>query len=374
MNKGKARLSPLPYIKHNKRRTGVLLISLAMFFLMIYSFGYLLGCTIEPFENNMYGAFSRYTLFVSRIEVGDYETTEEWNEIITPLLEEQRDRAREDLNIQDVFVVRRGYTKIYTVMGESYADVFFFDSEEEMQRFGDHMGATLVSGRMPQNPGEIVVDTMLYKNSGEDLLKSLGDGHVIVGQVECPYYVAFGSPLGIENNAMLMTIHEDKDANIVERLTDMGWDISYYDDYESSFEQFHEVTDSLSDIKIMVTSVAGVILGICVIVVLSIHIRDRHEELCLFNSIGFSSYEIYLLMLKELLICFTASIAVGVLLSFIAVAAMNHFLMEPMGLYIPLIRITDAKMAVLMLAAIFGFCQIPVFLQIRTINTVDQIE
>ena len=53
---------------------------------------------------------------------------------------------------------------------------------------------------------------------------------------------------------------------------------------------------------------------------------------------------------------------------------MDKFLIDPMGLYVPLIRPGDEQKVLLMLIAIFGLCQIPLFLQIRAINTVDQIE
>ena len=110
------------------------------------------------------------------------------------------------------------------------------------------------------------------------------------------------------------------------------------------------------------------------LVVLSIHIRDRHEEWCLFNSIGFSSFDIYILAVKEILICFGAAILLGGILSALAVTGLNTFMIDPMGLYVHIIRPGDAQKVILMLIAIFGLCQIPLFLQIRTINTVDQIE
>ncbi len=374
MSSNRARLSPFPYINHNKRRTGALVISLSMFAMMIYTLGYLLGCVMEPFENNMYGSYAKKTIFSASVDPGEYETTEEWNEKITPLIEEQRDRAREDLGTDDVFVVRVGNAKLKSIFGEAYTSVYYFDNGEDMQRFSDHMGAVLVSGRMPENPGEIVVDTMAYKNSGEELLSMLGDGHTIVGQVECPYYVLFGYPLKIENNINLIALHDDKDAGIIRKLEDKGWDLVYSQDYDSSFEQFHEMTDTLENIKIMITAISGGLLGICVLVVLSIHIRDRHEEWCLFNSIGFSSFEIYIMALKELLICFAAALFIGGILSAAAVLGMDKFLIDPMGLYVPLIRPGDEQKVLLMLIAIFGLCQIPLFLQIRAINTVDQIE
>jgi len=132
--------------------------------------------------------------------------------------------------------------------------------------------------------------------------------------------------------------------------------------------------ETLEDIKILITAISGTLLGICVLVVLSIHIRDRHEEWCLFNSIGFSSFEIYILAVKELLISFGGAVLIGCILSGLAVLGLGKFLIEPMGLYVPFIRPLDAQKVILMLIAIFGLCQIPLFLQIRTINTVDQIE
>ena len=374
MSSKRAKLSPLPYIKHNKRRTSALVISLSMFAMMIYTLGYLLGCVIEPFETNMYGVKAKMTLFCGRVDIGEYETTEEWNELVTPVMEDQRDRAKEVLGTDDVFVVRLGNVKLNTIFGEASTVVFYFDTEEEMNRYADHVGAHLVSGRMPENPGEIVVDTMAYKNAGEGLLSTLGEGHTIVGQVECPYYALFGYPLEIENNLSILALHDSADADVAKKLEAAGWDLVYYNDYESSSEQYCEMIETLEDIKILITAISGTLLGICVLVVLSIHIRDRHEEWCLFNSIGFSSFEIYILAVKELLISFGGAVLIGCILSGLAVLGLGKFLIEPMGLYVPFIRPLDAQKVILMLIAIFGLCQIPLFLQIRTINTVDQIE
>ena len=374
MRSKRARLSPFPYIRHNKRRTGALVISLSVFAMMIYTLGYLLGCVMEPFETNMYGSYAKRTTFCGRVDPGEYETTEEWNEKITPLLEEQRDRAREDLGTDEVYVVRMGSVMLNSIFGEVHTQVYYFDNEADMTSYADHMGAHLVSGRMPENPGEIVVDTMAYKNMGEGLLSSLGDGHTIVGQVECPYYVLFGYPLEIENNAGLMVLHDNENADIVKKLEAKGWDLVSYNDYYSEFEQFHEMIETLEDIKILITAISGTLLGICILVVLSIHIRDRHEEWCLFDSIGFSAFEIYSLAVKELLISFGAAILIGGILSALAVLGLDKFMIDPMGLYVPIIRPNDAQKVLLMLIAIFGLCQIPLFLQIRTINTVDQIE
>ena len=374
MSSKRAKLSPLPYINHNKRRTGALVISLSMFVMMIYTLGYLLGCVIEPFERNMYGAFEKYTVFCGPVDVGDYETTDEWYELAVPVMEEQRDKAREDLGTDKVYVIKIGRAELNTIFGQASASVYYFDSEDDMNSYADHMGAHLISGRMPEDPGEIVVDSLAYKNAGEDLLNHLGEGYKIVGQVECPYYALFGYPLEIENNLSILALHDSADADVVKKLEAAGWDLTYYKDYESSFEQYYEMIETLEDIKILTTAISGTLLGICVLVVLSIHIRDRHEEWCLFNSIGFSSFEIYILAVKELLISFGGAVLIGCILSGLAVLGLGKFLIEPMGLYVPFIRPLDAQKVILMLIAIFGLCQIPLFLQIRTINTVDQIE
>ncbi|MBO4241988.1 MAG: hypothetical protein J5883_01765 [Clostridiales bacterium] len=374
MKKEGSKLSPLPYLKHNRRRAASLIVSLGVFAMMIYALGYLLASTAEPFEQIVDGGYKRYTLFYRDIEIGEYETNEEWYEMARPAMDEECGEARADSGNDDIYVVRVGSAPINSVIGSSGVKVFYFDTQDEVERFGDHMGATLVSGRMPEAPGELLVDTNAYKNNGEHLLDYLSGSYKIVGQVESPYYLIYGIPMTIENNLMLMAFHEDESYSIKDILEDKGWSIDYLDDYKYESDASKDVIEDLNNIKVIFTAVAGSLLSICVLVVLGLHIRDRHEEWCLYNSIGFSVGEIYIMALKELLISFALAIAFGALVTGVLIGCLKAFLVDPMGLPLNPARPGDMKMVGIMLITVFALCQIPVFWQMRTITTVDEIE
>ncbi|MBR6253892.1 MAG: hypothetical protein IKR22_00510, partial [Clostridiales bacterium] len=64
------------------------------------------------------------------------------------------------------------------------------------------MDGKLLSGRMPEKPGEIVVEKKLLNNHRNDnnLLSYLGSKYKVVGSVESDYYLAFGITQPGEND------------------------------------------------------------------------------------------------------------------------------------------------------------------------------
>ncbi|MBR6881244.1 MAG: hypothetical protein IKN14_09240 [Clostridiales bacterium] len=373
MSKARATLSPIPYIKNNKRRTLTLIVSLGLFASMIYLFGYILASTSEPFYEGLSRAYERMTFVCENIELGEYETNEEWDALIRPVMEKSRDKARKDLGNDNVFIVRQTYAVMKGVMGQSGVPVTLFDNPSELKTYCDHMGMELTSGRMPQEPGELIVSNRLYRNSGDGLLSRLSGSYRIVGFADSPFYTFCGISLSVENNYMLVILHGEGD-DVVKKLEEKGWDLAYYSNFAQEKESFENETGYVDDIKAIFTSVGTSLLCICIMVILSIHIRDRHEEWCLYSSIGYPTGEIWLLATRELLICFAAGLAFGAVFTAGALALLDCFLMAPLGLSVTMIRPDDIILVLLMITAVFGLCQIPLFLQIRKITTVDEIE
>ena len=155
---------------------------------------------------------------------------------------------------------------------------------------------------------------------------------------------------------------------------DVATEFDSYNNGSIAVDASKDVIEDLNNIKVIFTAVAGSLLSICVLVVLGLHIRDRHEEWCLYNSIGFSVGEIYIMALKELLISFALAIAFGALATGVLIGCLKVFLVDPMGLPLNPVRPGDMKMVGIMLITVFALCQIPVFWQMRTITTVDEIE
>ena len=77
-----------------------------------------------------------------------------------------------------------------SVVGETTLPCYLMDNPEDVSRLLDYKGAELVSGRLPENPGEIVVDDKLWKNMGEKVLQNMSDRYSIVGHIESEYYLA----------------------------------------------------------------------------------------------------------------------------------------------------------------------------------------
>ncbi|MBO4637582.1 MAG: ABC transporter permease [Clostridiales bacterium] len=373
MKEKRTKLSPIPYLKNNKARTSVLVISLALFIFMTYVLGYLLGAITEPFNMVILGRFDRMTLATDEIDVGDYETAEEWDALIKPLMEQQRDGYREVLSNDNVFVVKLGFIKIRSIMGEASTMLFLFENTNDMEAYADFFDAKLVSGRMPQKAGEIVVDRLCLANNGDGINDGLGDSYTIVGEVDTSSYMAFGFPVDAENNYYEMILHEEGE-DVVSKLQAAGYSVDYYQNLSFRQNLYDNELGSLDGIKTLVSSVAAVLLGICLTVILSLHIRDRHEEWCLMNSIGFSVGEIYSMALRELLICFGGAFILGIAASLLGVFLLKIFMIDPQGLVVRVIRPEDMLFAAVLLCGLTGICQIPIFIQMRTITTVDEIE
>ena len=110
------------------------------------------------------------------------------------------------------------------------------------------------------------------------------------------------------------------------------------------------------------------------LVVLSMHIRDRHDEWCLMSSIGFSTSDVFVMAIKEMLICFLSAVAIGAIISTITVVILNAVMVEPLGLTVNSIRFQDMGIISVAILGIYGLCQIPLILAMRRIQTVDEIE
>ena len=153
-----------------------------------------------------------------------------------------------------------------------------------------------------------------------------------------------------------------------------GYDPQYFSNQEKALKAHKDSLGSMDIVQTILTSVSGALLLICVAVVLSLHIMDRHNEWCLFHSIGFSTGEIYVMALKEILICIGIALVVGSVLSWLTVFCLNVFLYEPVGVAIKLWRPDAVPRILAVFLALIGIAQIPIWNGMRKIQTIDTIE
>ena len=379
MSKSRSKLSPWPYIRNNRVRTTVLIISLSVFMLMIYCVNYVIGGIGEPFYQSDVAPYDRMQLVASKLDMNgaDYETDEDY-------LMEAWNRARSacaSIPRQDGVVDAKAfawqYVPLNSVIGSTSVDCFLFEEAKDCEEYLSHMDAKLVSGRMPEKAGEIVLEKRLINNhkNDNDLMKYMGGSYEVVGTVKSDYYLAFGIAQPGENDINeLLLIESGSQVKPKEAFEQSGYETSWFRDKAKALKNHEESIGAMGTVQTLLTAVSGALLLICVSVVLSLHIMDRHSEWCLLHSIGFSTGEIYLMALKEILICVAISVVTGAVLSALTVIGLHTFLYEPIGVAIKLWRGDAIPRILVVFLALIGVAQIPIFTGMRKIQTIDAIE
>ena len=235
MNKSRSKLSPWPYIRNNRVRTTVLIISLSVFMLMIYCVNYVIGGIGEPFYQSDVAPYDRMQLVASKLDMNgaDYETDEEY-------LMEAWNRARSacaSIPRQDGVVDAKAFAwqdvPLNSVIGSTSVDCFLFEDAKDCEEYLSHMDAKLVSGRMPEKAGEIVLEKRLINNhkNDNDLMKYMGDNYEVVGTVKSDYYLAFGIAQPGENDINeLLLIEPGSQVNPKEAFEQSGYETSWFRD------------------------------------------------------------------------------------------------------------------------------------------------
>lgn len=379
MNKTRSKLSPWPYIRNNKVRTTALIISLSVFLVMIYVTNYIIGGVDEPFRRGNVDPFKRMQIVSSDLGLSseDFASDEEFLKEAWTVAE----KACEEISVQDGVIAAKPfawqYVMLNSVIGASSMDCFLFGDTADCEEYLTHMGGELVSGRMPENPGEIVVDQKLINNhrNDNDLLQYMGGKYEVVGSVKSDYYLAFGIQQPGENDICeLLLFEEGSEIDGEEACRKAGYDPYYSVTYKSSLSGHEASVGSMDTVQMILTCVSGALLLICVSVVLALHIMDRHNEWCLLHSIGFSTGEIYVMALKEILICIVIAVFAGTILSTLIVFGLHKCLYEPIGVAIRLWRPEAIPRIIAVFLALIGFAQIPIFTGMRKIQTIDTIE
>ena len=373
-NKERATLSAMPYIKGNKKRIRALVISLSMFVVLSYLVSYVLACCQEPFMQACSEPYRDMLLTSPHVVIEDYESVEEWSELATEEVKKCAAEIEKVPGITGTLLFREGRVRMKSVVGETTLPCFLMDDKEDVKTLMDYKGVNMISGRLPEAPGEVIIDEKLWRNMGDEVLKEMSDRYNVVGQFESDYYLAMGMALSSENDINLIVFHPDDGKDYGQMIKDAGIELYYVSDYESQQKGIMDDVGSLSSVEHLIQLATGILLAICLLVVLSLHIMDRHEEWCLMNSIGFSSGEIYAMALRELLFCFVMALGIGIVFSAVSGIVFDKLLCSPIGVHIGLFRQSAIPVIFGVLIAIYGCAQIPLFVNIRRVCTVDAIE
>lgn len=384
----KQKLSAMNYIKNNKRRSSVLIVSLALCFVLIYLTNFLLSSTEETFrvitvENTkkiQYVNLAGSSLGIDVENIEDEELENQYREKNLELVE----KLKKYDEIENVYYSQILYIEVWAVIGSWYVEMPLVEAEK-VSEILEHFGTKVCEGRMPENAGEIVLDRASMKNGGyrlNDYFRSedYDTAFKIVGILDSDTYFGCGIPSEEEEMFNMITILSDGSIDDVSKLLKKeGIEV------RKGYDEIVDVKSgkkSLQKDVIDVISTSTNIIYICIIVLISLslfivyamYLRDRHNEWCLYSSIGYSRKEIYSLVMRELGITFFISFAIGVVLTAISVVVIDFVMIEAQGMkcrYFYPSTVGEILSAYILL---IGALQIPIRYALNRIKTVDAMD
>ena len=384
----KSRLSALKFVRNNKKQVWVMIVALSMTFMTMYVINFLFLTTKESFqalflEQPKKVAYVELSPETMGVDSASYSSEGELYQGIDEARNSIMDKLKEHEGISDVIYTQCLYANYQGIVGGVGYD-FPLLEESRIPDFLEHMGALLTEGRMPEGPGEILVDKKVLQNKkmkigGYFNESSYGKVFKVVGVLDSDVLTCVGTPRGYTNSGWYMVILcNEENADMSAVLKDVGIETTEYDtiydsvDWAKMYKEL--VTDQIDAALLAILIVVIIFLAISILVAYVSFMRSRVNEYCLYTSIGFARKDIYGMMMKEIGIIFGLSIVIGAAVTIVVMVLLGHFMLDSLGLvyhyFYPehLLRILTAFLAIV------GFLQIPVIVTINNIKTIDMIE
>lgn len=383
------KLSAMNYIKNNRRRTAVLIVALSLCFVLTYLTQFLLSTTEESFrsicvENTR--KIQYINLAGSSLGLDVSLDLEELMPLYVQANQELGERLETHPGVKKVIYSQILYEYIMPAIGQMTVELPLVEPEE-VPVLLEHMGAVLAEGRMPEVPGEMVLDQASMKNNGfvldgyfnED---SMGTSYKIVGALDYDGYFGCGIAYEMGSAAsgfnMLIVLSEGIE-DMSALLLDEGIEVrDTYDnifDYKEGMELLQTgVIDVIGNSTRFIYVGVILLLSIALIIVYTMYLRDRHEEWCLYSSIGYARRTVYFSILRELLYTFVAALTIGGVLILGGEVLLDAVMIQPSGLKCRYFAPSTLGEILCTYVLIFGILQIPVRYALYKIRTVDALE
>ncbi len=382
------KLSAWNYIKNNKRRVAVLIVSLLLCFVASYITQIMLGTAEVSFRKifiDNYSKMQYIELAASSLGI-DVEHTppEEIDRIYDEENEKLTQKLCSEKGVEKAWYTRVIYSHVAAVVGNITLEVPLMEKTEDVETIMKHMGAKLVEGKLPQKPGEVVIDEASVKNNhyqiggyfnGDDFDKDF----TVSGIVSCDSY--FGAGLVREGySPTSICVLSDGSIHDMSKVLERNG-IKVRDNYDGIYDRKigekwikEEVVDMIDGSTTFIFAGVLILLSLALLIVYVMYLRDRHSEWCLYCSIGYSRRSIYFSILRELLFDFISSLLIGGVMIVLLGKVLEMLVISPQGLFC---RFWYPEALVQIFCAytfLFGLLQIPVWsalYRIRTIDTMD---
>lgn len=385
MKKG---ISAVKYIRNNKRTCFVLIIAFALTIMVMYVINFLLSATKESFKTIMLEMpkkvmYANLSDAAYGINEEDFATHEEYVDKYQETVKETENKMRALDGVKFVKRAQKIDTKYAGIIGMVVYETPLLE-KEEIKGYIDHFNAKLIDGKMPEEPGDILVDKNVFANrhyeiGGYYMKEFYGETFKVCGVIESDYMICVGMPNGFTNSGWYTVICIDEPItqfkDIAEKL-DLNIseteDIIDANDYRAFYDD--DVVKSIDSSMDIIILVVMIFLAVSVIVAYVSFMRNRVSEYCLYSSIGYSKKSIYAMMMREMIIIFGTGIIIGAMIAGVIVIFLNKMAVEPMGLIGKLVDLNQISKIMTAIICIIGLLQIPAVMTINSIKTIDMIE
>ena len=349
------KLSAINYIKNNVRRVVVLTVSLGLSFVLVYLTQFMLSTTEESFKRIVFqntrkmqvmSFAGKTTLGIDADNMGDEEFIAAYIEKNRAVVEE----LKKNEGVKDAWYGKVIYCLITAAVGQMTYEMPLVE-KEKIPEILKHFEAELIGGRLPEQPGEVVLDT--YFGCGIPYKDWAAGGMVVVLSE------------GIEDMAEVLAGFGVNVKENFDTVVDMKWGKKFLQE---------EVVDVIANSTQLIYMGIIILLLISLTVVYTTYLRDRHNEWCLYCSIGYSRGNIYCAVMRELLFTFGSAFILGGVISILAAILLKNFMLVPQGLQCKLFYPKTIVDIFCTWVFLLGILQIPVRYALYRIRTVDAIE
>ena len=374
------KLSPMRYIRNNKRRVSVLVVSLSLCIAIIYVVNFLV-MTTDAMSRNVFldtrklSCIIGFTLNFEDDEYADKDN-DELKKIWNDIYRENAQKLDQEENIVKAIPFYPVNIQISPPIGTLGFNLPFIDTENADVLL-EHMGATIIEGHLPEKPYEIALDKATMLNRGFSVGEKIND-FTITAILKCDYYFGYGI-IGNEryNGLNILTKECVEDATTLFPLIGREYnkDTDLLDDY-NTFMHYYEmdVKKQLVDSTKYIYVGIFILLFVSLFVVYTTYLRDRHNEWCLYCSIGYSRKSIYLSIIGELLFTFIGAILAGTVITTAMVFILDALMMSPKGMMCQYFYPDKILEILCAFVLFFGLLQLPIRYALYKIRTIDAME
>lgn len=368
------------YIRNNKRRVSVLVVSLSLCIAIIYVVNFLV-MTADAMAKNVFldtrklSCVIGFTLNFEDDEYAD-KNNDELKKIWNDIYRENAQKLDQEENIVKAIPFYPVTIQISPPVGMLGYNISLIEPENADVLL-EHMGATLIEGHLPEKPNEIALDKATMLNRGFSVGEKIND-FTITAILKCNYYFGYGI-IGNERYLGLNILTKEcvEDATTLFPLIGREYnkDTDLLDDYNTFMHDYEvyvkkELVDSTKYIYVGIF----ILLFVSLFVVYTTYLRDRHNEWCLYCSIGYSRKSIYLSIMGELLFTFIVAILAGTVITTAMVFILDALMMRPKGMMCQYFYPDKILEILCAFVLFFGLLQLPIRYALYKIRTIDAME